>query len=121
VEPDAGPPQAIQSLPHRTGSGKHAQVGIEVHERDQNERPIGDPGMRKCESLGPDLQVLVEKKVEVNNPRPPPLGALASHRALDRETGGKEFLRPERCGDLGARVQERRLIGETDGVGLVAG
>ena len=61
-----------------------------------------------------------EDEVEIDHPGPPPFFARAvpAHRALDREEGGEQARRVERCAERERTVEVVGLVDGADGVGL---
>ena len=95
------------------------ESGIELGERLEDERSLGEPRVRHGEPRLVDRLVAVEEKVEVDRPRPEPRpGALAPERALDREQPFEELPGREIRLDEAGGVQKPRLVDVPDRIGL---
>jgi subtilisin family serine protease len=95
------------------------EVGVELGERLEGEAPLVQARVRNAEARLANRLVAVEEQVEVDRARAE-AGAAAhpAEAALDVEEPAEELGRRELRLDLGGRVEEARLVDESDRHGL---
>ena len=95
------------------------KVPVQLGQRLQSKRSLGQAWMRDAEARLDDLAVTEDQEVEIDRARPEP-GTVAGspELALDREKGVEELTRLEARVHGGRAVEEARLVGEADGFGL---
>jgi len=97
--------------------------GIELHERLEDERALGQARVRDFEAGLADGLVAVEQEIEVDRAWAPPLlaGTVAAEAPFDLEQALEELPRPKAGLELGSRVHEPRLVGVSNGISLAEG
>ena len=114
--------EGIEQLRHRALVHGVLQRRQDIIQGEQDKPALGDAGVRHHEVLAVlDLRVVVEKQVQVHDPRPVSRHALPAPAdlGLDRLQHGEQLVRRERRGELACAIQEARLVQQVHGRGLV--
>ena len=116
----SAPGHRFQQLRDRASRHRVYPVGCQFGQRLEHEPPVPEPWMRHREAVQLQHRVTVQNQIEIDRPRGPGVGALASEIAFDGQQGVEGVPRRERRETDGGGVQEAGLRGiEADGVGLV--
>ena len=98
------------------------EAGVELGERLEREAALVQPRVRNPKPRLANRLVAVQEQVEVDRPRAEARAvAHPAESALDVEEPGEELRRRKLRLDLGGRIQEARLVEESDRVGLAEG
>ena len=95
------------------------EIGREFSQRFEDESAFGKGRVRDCEARFLDDPISKQQNIEVDEARAFFLEALAAHGGFEGEQGVQKLAGRLRGFDPDDAIQEPRLIGEIDGLGLI--